>query len=117
MLMKEILNVFEQDWATTPSMNELKPNSLKGKTVLVSGHEAAKNLAYTMLVFNDQLSLGIKVILASDVNDISTGVQERDDFSFCESGYVSALKQKIDLIILFPYSIYLFLYQLKNCIP
>lgn len=99
MLMKEILNVFEQDWATTPSMNELKPYSLKGKTILVSGHEPAKNLAYTMLVFNDRLSLGLKVILASDVNDIPTGVQERDDFSFCETGYVSALKQKIDYII------------------
>ncbi len=98
MLMKEILSVFQSDWATTPSMNELKPNCLKGKSVLVSGHAAARAFAYTLLSLNDRLKLGIKVILSSD-EEIPSGVMERDDFNLCEYGRASAIKQKVDLII------------------
>ena len=96
--MKEILSVFQSDWATTPSMNELKPNCLKGKSVLVSGHAAARAFAYTLLSLNDRLKLGIKVILSSD-EEIPSGVMERDDFNLCEYGRASAIKQKVDLII------------------
>lgn len=101
MLMKEALNVFQADWASTPSMTGLKPNCLKKKAVLVSGHKTARDLCYTLLMMNDRLGLGIKVIYASSDADsgIPDGILERDDFSLCALSHVSTLKQKADIII------------------
>ncbi len=103
MLMKEALNVFQADWASTPAMTELKPDCFKNKTVLVSGHEIARDLSYTLLMLNDRLELDTKVVYASaDVGadvDIPDGVLERDDFIYCELSHVTALKQKADIII------------------
>lgn len=102
MLMKDILNIFQADWATTPAMTELKPKCFAKKTVLISGHEIARDLSYTLLMLNDRLNLETKVILASDdieKMNVSEDAIKRDDFSVCELGYVSALKQKADIII------------------
>jgi len=103
MLMKEALNIFQADWASTPAMGELKPNCFKNKAVLISGHEIARDLAYTLLMLNDKLGLNIKVVLAaSDVGmdaDIPDGVLERDDLVYCELERVNGLKQKVDIII------------------
>ncbi|MBR1731618.1 MAG: NAD(P)-dependent oxidoreductase, partial [Ruminococcus sp.] len=103
MLMKEALTVFQADWAATPAMTELKPNCFKNKTVLVSGHEIARDLGYTLLMLNDKLNLNIKVVYAAAEAgtdaDIPDGILERDDFIYCELSHVSALKQKPDYTI------------------
>ncbi len=103
MLMKEALNVFQADWATTPAMRELKPECFKNKTVLISGHEIARDLAFTLLTFNDKLNLNTKVVLAyADLGfdkKIPAGVLERDDIVYCEQNRVSGIKQKVDIVI------------------
>ncbi len=108
MQMKEVLNVYQNDWASTPSMRdttagELRPDIFKNKTVLISGHAAARALAYTVLMMNDRLKLGAKVILASTEqgfeNTVLEGAAERDDLTFCELSRISGIKQKVDLII------------------
>ena len=103
MLMKEALSIFRADWAATPAMAELKPNCFKNKTVLVSGHEIALNLSYTLLMLNDKLGLDAKVVYAAadsgTDSKIPGGVLERDDFIYCELSHISALKQKPDIII------------------
>ena len=97
MLMKEALNVFQADWASTPAMTELKPDCFKNKTVLVSGHEIARDLSYTLLMLNDRLELDTKVVYASA--DVGADVDIPDDFIYCELSHVTALKQKADIII------------------
>lgn len=101
MLMKEVLNIFQADWASTPTMGELKPECFRKKTVLVSGHEIARDLSYTLLMLNDRLALETKVVYAcADLGaEIPDGIRERDDFVICELGHVSGIKQKVDIII------------------
>ena len=108
MLMKDVLNVYQADWATTPSMRdtsigEIKPEIFRNKTVLISGHAVARSLAYTILCMNDRLALNAKVILASNEdgfeNTVLEGAAERDDLTFYNLGRISGIKQKVDLII------------------
>lgn len=99
MLMKDMLSVFQFDWAATPAMTELKPEYLKGKSVLVSGHAAAKAFAFTLLSLNDRIGTGMKVILATDEIDIPAGAMERDDFNVCDYTRALGVKQKVDMII------------------
>ena len=103
MLMREVLNIFQADWASTPAMDELKPDCFKNKTVLISGHELALCLSFTLLMLNDRLKLGAKLVYASPDSggdaDIPEGLLERDDFACLELGHVKTLKQKADIII------------------
>ncbi len=103
MLMKDTLSVFEFDWACTPSMVELKPDSLKNKSVLVSGHRLAAAIAYTILTQNDKLDLGAKVFLCSTDKDfeetIYPGAAERNDLIITQTDRVGDIKQKIDIVI------------------
>ena len=101
MLMKEALNIFQSDWASTPA--EKKPQLFKDKTILISGHALARAFAYTVLTLNDKLKLGAKVILASNESGfestILSGVIERDDIIYCDISRISGIKQKVDIAV------------------
>ena len=101
--MKDVLNTFQFDWAATPATLGLKPESLRNKTVFISGHAVARAIAYTVLTLNDKLKLNTKVILASTdeklLEEIPAGVRERDDFTSADIFHADDIKQRIDLII------------------
>ena len=103
MLMKEILNVFQFDWAMSPAMAEIKPSKLKNKSILISGHETALTLAYTIQCLNDKLDLQAKVFLCSNEENfeekIIPAALERDDLIYNSIDYIDDIKQKIDIII------------------
>ena len=108
MLMKDVLNVFQSDWASTPALKyedsnfDINLNNLKDKTVLISGKDMALCFAYTILNLNDKKNLNAKVILAPTCSDfgnkIPDGVLQRDDFIFTEFERSGEIKQKIDYI-------------------
>ena len=103
MLMKEVLNTFQYDWACTPAMTELKPDVFRGKSVLISGRSLARALAYTLLTLNDKLSLDVKVFLCSPNGKLEETIypelKDRSDFIFTPTDHVGDIKQKIDIII------------------
>ncbi len=103
MLMKDVLDTFQFDWAATPATFELKPESLRNKTVFISGHAVARAVAYTLLTLNDKLALNAKVILSSTdeklLSEIPNGICERSDFICADIFHTGDIKQKIDLII------------------
>lgn len=108
MLMKEMLNVFQADWASVPGMKyedgfELKPENLRNRTVLIAGKDIALCFAYTVLNLNDKLKLGANVILAGTdaglEEKILPGVLQRDDFFLADGLRVNDVKQKVDLVI------------------
>jgi lipopolysaccharide cholinephosphotransferase len=103
MLMKDNLNVFQYDWACTPAMTELKPDCLKNKAVLVSGHNIARAIAYTILTLNDKLGLGAKVFLCSVDKDfeaqIPPAISERTDLILNSTERIGDIKQKVDIVI------------------
>lgn len=108
MLMKDVLNVFQSDWASTPALKyedsnfDINLNNLKDKTLLISGKDMALCFAYTVLNLNDKKNLNAKVILAptcSELGDkIIDEVLQRDDFIFTEFDRIGDIKQKIDYI-------------------
>lgn len=107
MLMKNLLDVFQSDWATTPALEyeddfDIKADNLKNKTVLVSGHETALCFAYTVLNLNDILNLNAKVILAGVSSklesEIIPDVLNRDDFIYTDVTKINTIKQKVDYI-------------------
>lgn len=104
MEMKEILSVFQFDWASAPGMGDLNPEKLRNKTLLISGHEPALCLAYTVLNLNDKLKLNAKVILTSPDEgfdkSVHPGVLERDDFIYTHTGHIDDIKQKIDIVVI-----------------
>lgn len=109
MLMKDVLNVFQSDWASTPALKyedsdfDINLNNLKDKTLLISGKEVALCFAYTILNLNDKKGLNANVILASTCCDIENKiikeVLQRDDFTFTEIDRIGDIKQKVDYII------------------
>ena len=99
MLMKDALNIFQFDWAASPAVNGLKPESFKGKSVLISGHAPARAFAYTILSFNDRINLKAKVILATDADSVIPEAEEREDLTVCEYTRMLSLKQKADIVI------------------
>lgn len=108
MLMKDILNVFQADWASTPGMKyedyfQLKPENLKNKNVLILGHEIGLCFAYTILNLNDKLNNNSNVIFSSVdsrlESEIIPEVMEREDFFYVDGLRVNTLKQKVDLVI------------------
>lgn len=103
MLMKDILNVFQFDWACAPSMTELRPDVFKNKCVLISGHRLALALACTILTLNDKLDLGAKVFLCSTdesfESTLPAGLSERGDLIFTPTQRILDIKQKIDIAI------------------
>ncbi len=103
MLMKDILNVFQFDWAMSPAFAEAKPEKLKNKTILISGHETSLALAYTVQCLNDKLNLGAKVFLCSDEEDFESKILpealDREDLIYNKIDYISEIKQKIDIVI------------------
>lgn len=103
MLMKDILNVFQFDWAMSPAMAEQKPEKLKNKTILISGHETALALSYTIMCLNDKLKLNAKVLLCSDEDDFERKIHqsalERGDLVYTDINYIDDIKAKIDIVI------------------
>ena len=103
MLMKEILNIYQKDWAEMPSLFEIKPEKFRNSTVLVSGHGLARCIAYTLLMLNDKINLNANVILAGTMDDLEKtvfpDVMDREDFTYTNLNRVSAVKQKVDYII------------------
>lgn len=103
MLMKEILNVFQFDWAMSPAVAEEKPLKLKNKSILISGHETALALAYTVMCLNDKLKLGAKVFLCSNEENFEDKIipeaLEREDLVYNNIDYIDEIKQKIDIVI------------------
>ncbi|MCH5303501.1 MAG: LicD family protein [Ruminococcus sp.] len=101
--MKEILNVFQFDWAMSPAMAENKPEKLKNKSILISGHETALALAYTIQCLNDKLNLGAKVFLCSSEENfqqkIIPNALERGDLIYNTTDHIDEIKQKIDIVI------------------
>ncbi len=101
--MKELLNVFQFDWAMSPAMAENKPEKLKNKSILISGHEVALALAYTIMCLNDKLKLGAKVFLCSPESDFESkiipGALDRGDLIYNSIDYIDEIKQKIDIVI------------------
>lgn len=101
--MKDILNVFQFDWAMSPAMFENKPNKLKNKSILISGHDTALALAYTVQCLNDKLNLNAKIFLCSPENGfekkIIPGALEREDLIYNDIDYIDDIKQKIDIVI------------------
>lgn len=103
MLMKEILNVFQFDWAMSPAMDENKPDKLRDKAILISGKETALALAYTIQCLNDKLDLHAKVILCSNEkgfeNKIIPEALEREDLVYSDIDYIENIKRKPDIVI------------------
>lgn len=103
MRMKDILNVFQFDWAMSPAMGEEKPDKLKNKSILISGHETALALAYTIMCLNDKLNLGAKIFLCSNEENFEEKIipeaLERGDLIYNNINYIDDIKQKIDIII------------------
>lgn len=103
MLMKDILNVFQFDWAMSPAMAEIKPNKLKNKSILICGHETALALSYTIQCLNDKLDLQAKVFLCSNEDNFEEKIipeaLEREDLIYNNIDYIDDIKQKIDIII------------------
>lgn len=101
--MLDLLSAFQYDWATVPAKNEIKPNSFKNSTILVSGHELAKCFAYTLLNLNDKLNLNANIILAGIdeefENTIIPEVLERNDFNYTHISRIKSIKQKVDYVI------------------
>lgn len=103
MLMKEILNVFQFDWAMSPAFAEVKPEKLKNKAILISGHETALALAYTIQCLNDKLDLKAKVFLCSNEKNFEDKIipeaLEREDLIYNNIDYIDDIKQKINIVI------------------
>lgn len=103
MLMKDILNVFQFDWAMSPAMGEIKPDKLKNKAILISGHKTALALAYTIQCLNDKLNLQSKVFLCSNEENFEDSILpdalEREDLIYNDINYIDDIKQKIDIVI------------------
>lgn len=101
--MKEILDVYQKDWATTPSKADIKPESFKNSTVLIAGHEIARCIAYTLLMLNDRIKLNVNVILAGTDEafgeKISEGVAQREDFTYTALPRIGMIKQDVDYIV------------------
>jgi lipopolysaccharide cholinephosphotransferase len=106
--MKDILNVFQADWASTPAMKyengfELKPENLKDKTILIAGHQLALCFAYTVLNLNDKLKLNANVVLAGTDNTVEAEINEevlqREDFFYVDGLRANTVKQKVDYVI------------------
>ena len=108
MLMKDVLNVFQSDWASTPALKyedsnfDINLNNINDKTVLISGKYMALCFAYTIVNLKDKKNFNAKVILAPTCSDfgnkIPDGVLQRDDFIFTEFERICDIKQKIDYI-------------------
>lgn len=103
MLMKDILNVFQFDWAMSPAVAESKPDKLKNKSILISGHETALALAYTIQCLNDKLNLGAKIFLCSQEENFEQKIipdaLERGDLIYNSTEHIDDIKQKIDIVI------------------
>lgn len=103
MLMKEILNEFESDWACLPVMPEKFDFSpLKNKTFLISGHNAARCFAYALLWLNDTQRLGARVIVTGEncraLRNYHPYILDRPDFTFVNSEELKDVKSA-DFII------------------
>lgn len=86
MLIKNILNEFESDWAAVPTVEKEIINKLKNKTVLVCGNELARCFCYALMYLNDSKALGIKIVVTDESKDrlycYNQKVFERDDILF-----------------------------------
>ncbi len=87
MLMKEILNDFEADWASIPALPpKFDFSPIKNKTFLICGQDTARCFAYSLLYFNDTENLGAKIIVTGEtthsLKNYHPSVLERNDFKF-----------------------------------
>ncbi len=87
MLMKNILNEFEADWAVIPNLPEkFSFNPIKNKTFLICGHDSARTFAYALLMLNDTKNLGTKVIVTGEtahaLKNYHPDILQREDFKF-----------------------------------
>ena len=103
MLMKDILNIYQKDWAEFPTLFDEKTDKLKDATILVAGHDLARCFAYSLLMMNDKKKLNINVILAGATSDLEetlfTEVADREDFTYTNLNRVNTIKQKVDFIV------------------
>ena len=87
----------------SPASAEEKPLKLKNKSILISGHETALALAYTIMCLNDKLKLGAKVFLCSNEENFEEKIHpdalEREDLIYNSIDYIDEIKQKIDIVI------------------
>lgn len=102
-MIQDILNMFQKDWAVTPSDEAERFDKLKNKCVLICGHELARAFTYTLLAANDRRKLNIRVILTSPEkhfdDTLLSGVVEREDCTYSEIGRLDGLKHKPDCVI------------------
>lgn len=103
MLMRDILNEFEADWASVPTLPEKYDFSpLRGKTFLVFGNSAARCVAYSLLYFNDEKNLGINVIITGETShalkNFHPDILSRNDFRFLTLEELDSV-DKVDYIL------------------
>lgn len=103
MLMKELLNQFEADWAQIPSLEpHFDFSIIKNKTFLISGHDVARCFAYALLFLNDSENLNTKVYFTGNdtkaLKNFHPEILSRKDFSFVSTENLNSI-DKVDFII------------------
>ena len=103
MLIKDILNEYELDWASLPYLpEEFDFSKLKNKTFLVSGQKFARSIVYTLLTLNENENLNLKIILTGSSQDILKDYHPEllkfSNFEFINLNRLNTSK-KIDYII------------------
>ncbi len=96
MLIKDMLNEFEADWAAMPAVENEKLSELKNKTFVISGHKIARCFCYALLYLNESKKLKNKVILLGEsrdsLKDYHSGLLLRNDFDFIDYNSISEIK-------------------------
>lgn len=98
MLIKEILNDFELDWASMPYANENLIKNLKNKTILICGQNLARCICYALLYQNESKNLDSNIILCGADYGFYDKAFECDSFKYTDYNSLCELSN-VDYII------------------
>ena len=84
MLIKDILNDFELDWASMPYADEQTLKALKNKTILICGQNLARCICYTLLYQNESKNLNANIILCGADSGFYDKAFECDSFKYID---------------------------------
>lgn len=82
MLIKDILNDFELDWASMPFTDEESLKALKNKTILICGQNLARCICYALLYQNASKNLNADIILCGADGGFYDKAFECDSFKY-----------------------------------